>query len=102
LEFIRAGGEEAQVVDIQETTDPQVLAFVEDCGTGEFPFQVIYQVCSKDSKKGGAQPATLGQASEDRDCLVGGNAGVQDSQFNTLKAVAEVVPHLSRYVELVQ
>jgi hypothetical protein len=49
LEFIRAGGEEAQVVDIQETTDPQVLAFVEDCGTGEFPFQVIYQVCSKDS-----------------------------------------------------
>jgi hypothetical protein len=79
-----------------------VLPFVENCGIGEFPFQVVYQVCREESKKGRAQPATLGQTSEDRDCLVGGDVWVQDSQFNTLEAVAELVPHLSRYVELVQ
>ncbi len=79
-----------------------MLTFVEDCGIREFPFQVIYQVCRKESKEGGAQPVTLGQTSEDWDCLVGGDVWVQDSQFNTLEAVAEVVPHLSHYVELVQ
>ena len=74
---------------------------MEDCGIVEFPFQVIYQVCSKESEEGGAQSTTLGQASEDLDCLVGGNTWVQNSQFNTLEAVAEVVPHLSHYVKLV-
>ena len=79
-----------------------MLTFVEDCGIREFPFQVIYQVCRKESKEGGAQPVTLGQTSEDWDCLVVGDAWVPDSQFNTLELIAEVVPHLSRYVELVQ
>jgi hypothetical protein len=31
---------------------------VEDCGIGEFPFQVVYQVCREESKKGRAQPAS--------------------------------------------
>jgi hypothetical protein len=53
-----------------------VLTLVEDCVIGKFPFQVIYQVCSKEYEEGGAQSTTLGQASEDRDCLVGGNAWV--------------------------
>jgi hypothetical protein len=53
-----------------------VLTLVKDCGLGKFPFQVIYQICSKESKEGGAQSATLGQAAEDLDCLVGGKAWV--------------------------
>ena len=61
-----------------------------------------YQICSKESKEGGAQSAALWQATEDLDCLVGGNAWVQNSQFNTLEAVTKVVPHLSHDVELVQ
>jgi hypothetical protein len=79
-----------------------VLTLMEDCGTGKFPFQVIYQICSKESKEGGAKSATLRQATEDLDCLVGGNAWVQNSQLNPLETVAKVVPHLPHDVELVQ
>jgi hypothetical protein len=66
-----------------------VVTLVEDCGSGKFPFQVIYQICSKESKEGGAQSAALWQATEDLHCLVGGNAWVQNSQFNILEAVAQ-------------
>jgi len=78
-----------------------VLTLMEDCGTGKFPFQVVYQICSEESKEGGAQSATLWQATEDLDCLVGGNAWVQNSQLNPLETVAKVVPHLPHDIELV-
>ena len=62
---------------------------------GEFDSEFVNKISDKYSKEGWAETTPFGESSEDVDCVVCGDARVENSELNFMQPSLEMVPHVA-------
>ena len=61
----------------------------------EFGSEFVNKISDKYSEEGWAETTPFGESSEDVDCMVCGNARVENSELNFMEPSPEMVPHVA-------
>ena len=67
---------------------------------GEFGSEFVDKISDKYSEEGWVETTPFGYSSEDVDCMVCGDARVENSELNVMEPSPEMVPHVASNVIL--
>jgi len=67
---------------------------------GEFDSEFVNKISDKFSKEGWAETTPFWESSEDVDCVVYGDARVENSDLNFMEPSPERVPHIASNIIL--